>query len=242
LALINVLTASTCNAVVVWSLDPCRSYGNTFRFDLQNTLQKLPNNIFEKSYPLREFDLQKRVHSFFYKATELCLVGMTAGAAQGALSNLCASKKKDRLSVTVPSVSSNALGYGAFLGIYANLRYQLLCGVDKALINHFDVISVGLFISTALRMSNVLLAERSRLAWLGIEADPLVNSENLLRAYNRQSEPTSKDSSKWFISKDAIVSGLGLLGIRQSRGDSDESRAPKARRNRIVKKKVSSST
>lgn len=96
LALVNVLTVSACNAIVVWSLAPCRSYGNTFRFDLQNTLQKLPNNIFEKSYPLREFDLQKRIHSFFYKAAELCMVGLTAGAAQGALTNLLASKKKDR--------------------------------------------------------------------------------------------------------------------------------------------------
>ncbi|KAK4405052.1 hypothetical protein Sango_0511700 [Sesamum angolense] len=29
LALINVLTAMTCKAIVVWSLAPCRSYGNT---------------------------------------------------------------------------------------------------------------------------------------------------------------------------------------------------------------------
>ena len=64
--------------------------------DLQNMLQKLPNNIFEKSYPLREFDLQKRIHSFFYKAAEFCMVGLTAGAAQGALTNFAASKKKDR--------------------------------------------------------------------------------------------------------------------------------------------------
>ena len=96
LALINVLTVTTCNAIVVWSLALCYSYGNTFRFDLQNTLQKLPNNIFEKSYPLREFDLQKRIQSFFYKAAELCMVGFTAGAAQGALSNLSASKKEGR--------------------------------------------------------------------------------------------------------------------------------------------------
>lgn len=96
LALINVLTVTACNAIVVWSLAPCRSYGNTFRFDLQNTLQKLPNNIFEKSYPMREFDLQKRIHSFFYKAAELCLVGITAGAAQGVLSNFLSSKKQER--------------------------------------------------------------------------------------------------------------------------------------------------
>lgn len=96
LALVNVLTASLCNALVVWALAPCRSYGNTFRFNLQNTLQKLPNNIFERSYPLREFDLQKRIHSFCYKAAELCLVGLTAGTVQGSLSNLLAAKKQDR--------------------------------------------------------------------------------------------------------------------------------------------------
>ncbi|MBA0804519.1 hypothetical protein Gohar_004101, partial [Gossypium harknessii] len=95
LALMNVLTVAACNALVVWSLAPCRSYGNTFQFDLQNTLQKLPNNIFERSYPLREFDLQKRIHSLFYKAAELCIVGLTAGVVQGSLSNFLASKKKE---------------------------------------------------------------------------------------------------------------------------------------------------
>ncbi|KAJ7946645.1 protein RETICULATA-RELATED 1, chloroplastic-like [Quillaja saponaria] len=241
LALANVLTAAACNAVVVWSLAPCRSYGNTFRFDLQNTLQKLPNNIFEKSYPLREFDLQKRIHSFFFKAAELCMVGLSAGAVQGALSNFLASKKEERLSVTIPTVSSNALGYGAFLGLYANLRYQLLCGFDRALTNHFDVIGVALFFSTGLRIMNIQLGETSRRAWLGVEADPLVQSDNLLKAYNRPSENVDRTSSKWFISKNAVVSGLGLLGIKQGNVDSvndAEPSAPKARRKRIVRKKV----
>ncbi|XP_010274324.1 PREDICTED: protein RETICULATA-RELATED 1, chloroplastic-like [Nelumbo nucifera] len=246
LALLNVLTVSACNAIVVWSLAPCRSYGNTFRFDLQNTLQKLPNNIFEKSYPLREFDLQKRIHSFFYKAAELCMVGLTAGAAQGALSKLSASKKEERLSVTIPTVSTNALGYGAFLGLYANLRYQLLCGIDRALFNYFDVIGVAVFFSTALRLLNVQVGETSRLAWLGIEADPLVQSDNLLKAYNRPSEAVAKTSSNWFISKNAVVSGLGLLGIRQGNSDpaAEREAAPpaKARRKRVVRKKMSTNS
>ncbi|KAJ0077934.1 hypothetical protein Patl1_36880 [Pistacia atlantica] len=257
LALINVLTVSACNAFVVWSLAPCRSYGNTFRFDLQNTLQKLPNNIFEKSYPLREFDLQKRIHSLFFKAAEFCVVGLTAGAVQGSLSNVLAGKKKERLSVTIPTVSTNALGYGAFLGLYANLRYQLLCGFDRAVINHFDVIGVTLFLSTALRsilakvlgiklpsrILNVQLGERSRLAWLGVEADPLVQSDELFKAaYNRPSEDVARSSSKWFISKNAIVSGLGLLGIQQGNVDDGEAQAPKARRKRIVRKKVSATS
>ncbi|KAI4299010.1 hypothetical protein L6164_032508 [Bauhinia variegata] len=241
LALINVLTVAACNAVLVWSLAPCRSYGNTFRFDLQNTLQKLPNNIFETSYPLREFDLQKRIQCFFYKAAELCMVGLSAGAVQGALSNTLASKKEGRLSVTVPSVRSNALGYGAFLGVYANLRYQLLCGFDRAVVNHFDVIGVALFFSTALRMLNVQLGETSKRAWLGVEADPLAQSaDDLLKVYNRPSESAEQPSSKWFLSKNAVISGLGLLGIKQNAGSpSDaESSPPKAQRKRIVRKKV----
>ncbi|KAH7516387.1 hypothetical protein FEM48_Zijuj10G0129700 [Ziziphus jujuba var. spinosa] len=86
LAPVHVLTVAACDAIVVWSLASCRSYGNMFQFDLQSSLQKLPNNIFERSYPLREFDLQKRLHSFFYKAAELCMAGLTAGAVTTGIS------------------------------------------------------------------------------------------------------------------------------------------------------------
>ncbi|CAI9103892.1 OLC1v1002477C1 [Oldenlandia corymbosa var. corymbosa] len=244
LALLNVLTVTACNSIVVWSLAPCRSYGNTFRFDLQNTLQKLPNNMFEKSYPLREFDLQKRLQSFFYKAAELCMVGLTAGAVQGSVSNFAASKKEGRLSVTVPSVKTNALGYGAFLGLYANLRQQLLFGLDRAAMNYFDVIGVPLVLSMGLRIMNVQLGETSRRSWLGMEADPLAHSDDILKVYNRPAESV-KDSadSKWFISKNAIISGLGLLGIKKENGESTtegETPSPKVRRKRVVKKKVAS--
>ncbi|KZV22728.1 hypothetical protein F511_05360 [Dorcoceras hygrometricum] len=244
LALINVLTVTACNAIVVWSLAPCRSYGNTFQFDLQNTLQKLPNNIFEKSYPFREFDFQKRLQSILFKAAELCMVGFTAGAAQGAASTLVSSKKKGRLSVTIPSVSANALGYGAFLGLYANLRYQLLCGFDRAVVSYFDVIGVALVFSTALRILNVQLGETSRLAWLGVEVDPLAHSDDLLKAYNRPSEGSKQSSSKWFINKNTFVSGLGLLGIKQGQNDANlngEAPPPKARRKKIVRRKVATS-
>ena len=53
--------------------------------------------------------------------------------------------------MTVPSTRTYALGTGAFLGLYANLRYQLLCGIDRGLSNYFDAIGVSLFFSTALR-------------------------------------------------------------------------------------------
>lgn len=88
---------------------------------------------------------------------------------------------------------------------------------------------------------NVQLGETSRRAWLGVEADPLAQSDDLLKVYKRPSENVQKPSSKWFISKDAVVSGLGLLGIKQGNANSGtgtESSAPKARRKRVVRKKV----
>ncbi|KAK1320446.1 hypothetical protein QJS10_CPA03g00778 [Acorus calamus] len=93
LALINVLTATICNSIIVWSLAPCRPFGNTFRFDFQNTLYKLPNNIFEKSYPLREFDLQKRSLSFVVNGVQLFLVGLLTGGVQGVLSKVSPNRR-----------------------------------------------------------------------------------------------------------------------------------------------------
>lgn len=87
------------------------------------------------------------------------------------------------------------------------------------------------------RILNVQVGEVSRRAWLGVEADPLVLSDKL--AYSRPTEAADKRSSSWFISKSAITSGLGLLGIKQ--GDGDPAAAPKARRKRIVRKKVTTS-
>ncbi|XP_042420244.1 protein RETICULATA-RELATED 1, chloroplastic-like [Zingiber officinale] len=241
LALLNILTVMTCNGIIVWSLAPCRSYGNTFRTDLQNSIQKLPNNIFEKDYLMREFDLQKRVYSFFYKAAEFSLLGSTAGTVQSVLSNFFSSKKDERLSVTVPSVSTNALGYGAYLGFYANLRYQILNGVDRAMINHFDVLKVAFCFSTALRILNAHLGEASRLASLGVEADTLSQSDNLPKPYNKPSNAIENPSSKWHISNHTAMMGLWLPGLKQG-SDEPDSIPSKPHRKRTIRRKANASS
>ena len=68
----------------------------------------------------------------------------------------------------------------------------------------------------ACRIMNVQIGETSRLAWLGIEADPLVQSDNLMKAYSRAPEANgSNQGSNWLISKNTIVSGLGFLGFHE---------------------------
>lgn len=56
-----------------------------------------------------------------------------------------------RLSMTLPSTTTYALSYGAFLGLYANIRYQAVFGLDRVMFDYFDVLGVYLFFSTALR-------------------------------------------------------------------------------------------
>uniref|UniRef100_K3ZJD0 Uncharacterized protein n=1 Tax=Setaria italica TaxID=4555 RepID=K3ZJD0_SETIT len=72
LVFVNVFTATICNLAVFCCLAPCRSY----------TIQRVPNNIFEKSYPMRQFDLLRRTQSFFSKAAQLCLGGLVVGSIQ----------------------------------------------------------------------------------------------------------------------------------------------------------------
>lgn len=91
------------------------------------------------------------------------------------------------------------------------------------------------------RILNVQVGETSKVAWLGVEANPLIQSEDHSKFYSRPSEALDTPSSKWFISKNTIISGLGRLGIRKDSKDLNSSTS-KARRKRIVRTKVSESS
>ncbi|CAI5948450.1 unnamed protein product [Closterium sp. NIES-65] len=213
LALTNVLTLSLCNLALVWCLSPSRSYGSTATNELQMALQKLPNNVFDRSYALREFKLPERVGSFFFNAARLSLIGSAVGAAGGEASNTIlkvmqgrkkagagASQEKEgassrgsgeadqyQPSVAVPSPAKSAVAFGAFTGLSGNLRYQLLYGADRVLQEHFNHIPVAILGTTALRVGNILLGEPSRLSWLGLDSESVQQAQAEHRAYHRPS-------------------------------------------------------
>lgn len=87
---------------------------------------------------------------------------------------------------------------------------------------------------------NTCVGETSKLALLGVQADPLVQSDTFMRSYNKQTDGVDGSDSRWFISKNAIISGLGLLGFRSN----EEVEAPptKPRRKRVIRKKISTSS
>lgn len=207
LAVCNVVTLAVCNAAIVWSLSPSRSYGSTATSEWQMALQKLPNNMFDKSYPLREFNMPARAGSFFFNAAKLSLVGTAVGSIGGLLSNavLSAHKKKDASylpSVTVPSAGTSAAAYGAFVGLSGNLRYQLAYGADRMLQQHFNHIPVTILATTAMRFGNILLGEPSRLLWLGMDSEAQQQLRASQQAYHRPSRAS-----------DAAKKGKSLFGL-----------------------------
>lgn len=103
---------------------------------------------------------------------------------------------------------------------------KLLLKVEHSKISH----SLHIYF----RLMNIQIGELSRRAWLGEGAD-LLNSDNLLRIYNGPAAELAIDQQTgWFMSKNAIVSGLELLGIKYG---APEDASPKLRRKRIVRKK-----
>ncbi|CAI5478500.1 unnamed protein product [Closterium sp. Yama58-4] len=240
--LTNVLTLSLCNLALIWCLFPSRSYGSTATSEWQMALQKLPNNVFDRSYALREFKLPERVGSFFFNAARLSLIGSAVGAAGGAASNavlkVMQGKKKAAAgasqeeggipsgsggsgeedqyqpSVAVPSPAKSAVAFGAFTGLSGSLRYQLLYGADRVLQEHFTHIPVAILGTTALRVGNILLGEPSRLSWLGLDSESVQQAQAEHRAYHR---PLLAGSGKSLGTRPTFSSLLQFLGFEGSK-------------------------
>lgn len=201
LALANVATLSLCNALVVWTLSPTRSYVTTSRSEWQQFLEKLPSHAFDKNYPLRELNKVTRTCAFVYRAAELSLAGTVVGGAGGLLTNALKNRRRSKdgqpaqLSLPVPSAQTSAAAFGAFLGLSCNLRYQFLYGADRIIGQHLNSITLALACSGALRYLNVKLGESSRLAWLGMDGP--VSTENVFAAaYKRPSLSTFSGAPK----------------------------------------------
>lgn len=62
-----------------------------------------------------------------------------------------------RPSVPVPSASTSALAYGAYLGLSGNLRYQLVYGAERVMQQTFNSVGVVIAFSSLLRLDSSLI-------------------------------------------------------------------------------------
>jgi hypothetical protein len=173
LVALNTLTLAAANAAVVGLVAPTRAAPAPARHEWQNMLAKLPNNVFESTTPLKSYTTNSRVASLFVKSAELCGVGMLAGAAQSLLAQAAVAVRRTsdptfEPAMPVPSVKQSALGLGASLGIFANVRYQMIAGFDKYLFDHANYLWSYLTLSGFLRTASTYIGDQTRVYLQGL--------------------------------------------------------------------------
>ncbi|KAG1673698.1 hypothetical protein FOA52_010567 [Chlamydomonas sp. UWO 241] len=173
LALINSLGFAAATSASVWMLAPTRSYGSTHKFPWQQMLDSLPNNVFDASGPLRAYTTGARAASFFTKMAELSAVGAVTGAltslaSSGVVSLRRANDPSFEPSTSVPSVQRSAGGLAAFFALNANVRYQLIGGLDRYLFNHSSFMITYMGLSGLARLASMSVGEMSRPLWQGM--------------------------------------------------------------------------
>jgi len=207
LVAINTLSLAAANAAVVCLVAPTRAAPAPARFEWQNMLSKLPNNIFEGTTPMRSYSTSSRVAAFFVKGAELCGVGMAAGLFQSAAGSAAVSLRQRnnadwKPSVNPPSAKAGALGLAATCGIFANARYQVIAGFDRYLFEHANFLWSYLALSGLLRTASTFIGEQTRVYLQGLptvqqieakrQAERAAQRRKMLEEYRKYGYVTKK--------------------------------------------------
>lgn len=173
LALINTLGMAAATGATVWLLAPCRSFGSIQKFPWQQMIGGLPNCVFDASGPLRTFTTQARAAGFCAKMAELSAVGALTGTATALLSTAAVairqrSNPEWQPSTPVPSIGRSSAGLAAFFAINANVRYQLIGGLDQFLFSRTNFLWTYVALSGAARLASNQVGELSRPWWQGL--------------------------------------------------------------------------
>lgn len=177
LAAVNVAGLLALNAAVVWSLAPTRSYGEPMKYAWQRVLHGLPNYVFDTSGPLRQYSKFSRAGGFVYKAAQLSAVGVGVGAATCLVSQALVNHRRKtdpefQPAVPVPALTTAALGTGAWLGLTANFRYQLIGGMDLWMRQRLSSLSTAVAGTSFVRLANNYVGDMTRLHLLGLPLAP----------------------------------------------------------------------
>lgn len=176
LVAINTLGMMAATGATVWIVAPSRSYGAVHKFPWQQMLAELPNCVFDRSGPLRNYTRQSRFGGFFARMAELSAVGVVTGTATSLLGNAAVAARRHQdpafqPSVPVPDIARSSGGLGAYLALNVNTRYQLVGGLDRYLFDHSNFLWTYLGFSTFARIVSNRIGELSRPWWQGLPTE-----------------------------------------------------------------------
>jgi len=175
LDMVALNTASLMMATfgTAWVLAPSRSFGAAYKFKWQSMLHGLPNQMFEKSTPLRNYTGVSRSLGMAVKGAQLACVGAAIGAsntlANSALVKMRRAKSPEYEPVMdVPSVRDNAGGMAAVMGLSGTIRYNALGGFERLVSSRVGKLGHIQIITALGRVANGALGDGTRLHWVGM--------------------------------------------------------------------------
>ena len=161
----------------------------------QEAIGGLPNNVFDASGPLRQYNVLSRFFGLAVKSAELAALGIVTGVTTCGLSRLAmmghrAFEPDYRPSYEPPSPSRAALGLSLFYGLHVHGRYQLLGGIDRFFFEYSNYLWSYLSATILCRISGALVGEAHRPIFTGLPtkpAAPVVRQQKLSRSYRKPS-------------------------------------------------------
>lgn len=191
LVAINTLGMMAATGATTWIVAPTRSYGSLHKYPWQQMLSNLPNCVFDASGPLRTFSKQARLGGFAARMAELSAVGVLTGTAtslssQAAVALHRRSNPEYQPSVAVPNIGRSSGGMGAFFALNANVRYQLLGGLDRYLFERSNFLWTYVGATLVARTLSNRVGELSRPWWQGL---PEAQAMQQQRAAQQQQQP-----------------------------------------------------
>ncbi|XP_075473932.1 uncharacterized protein LOC142504986 [Primulina tabacum] len=139
--LASALTVAATESLVVWLLAPVNYHYSP---------NSGPRNVFEATkYKFEKFDVGKQIFCLVRSGTNLFMLGTLIKAAEVVVNGdqACFGRSTDII-----------LGNGMFFGIDCNIRHQILCGLDRLMVDYFGDTKFALALCAILRATN---------AWIG---------------------------------------------------------------------------
>ncbi|KAA8496794.1 Protein RETICULATA, chloroplastic [Porphyridium purpureum] len=135
----DLVIGTVVEAAFVWILTPCIPFpamAKTSSSAVTQYLRNLPANMFEPSSALRKFSASQRLASLFYVGAQYFAVGVVCGVIGTWITYalITARKALDKSYVQhrpLPAVIPNSVGWGAFMGLSSNTRFQAVEGLER---------------------------------------------------------------------------------------------------------------
>lgn len=136
----DMVVGLVVEATFVWLLAPANPFPTLQKTSssrgLANIISKLPANMFEASSPSRTYNIYQRCLSFLWAGIQYSVIGIGAGLVGTGLTYGMLQLRKQfqpnyRIRRRLPPIIANSLGWGAYMFLSANPRFQLVEGLER---------------------------------------------------------------------------------------------------------------